>query len=149
MTQQLVRDLDALLGCFADYVPLGYYDMVLEQATSIDSIFTMMATSLQLASDNQYILNSHKIKYGEVQDDNPEKLYLRLRAHYALAAPKLGSQFGGRVLTEDVKVNELCEMMLIEQTLHKVDPRLPAHVQATKGHLFEDGKTLFCVKRLL
>ena len=145
----MIRDLESLLLIFADYVPLGYYDMVLEQATSIQSIFAMMSTSLQLTSENQYILNSHRIKYGDVQDDNPEKLYLRLRAHYALAAPKAGSKFGGKDVAEDVKINELGELMLIEKTLEKIDSRLPAFVQANKGYLFEDGKSLFCVKRLL
>lgn len=148
-TRALIRDLEALLLIFADYVPLGYYDMVLEQATSIQSIFDMMSTSLQLTSENQYILNSHKIKFGDVQDDNAEKLYLRLRAHYALAAPKAGSKFGGKDVTEDVKINELCELILIEKTLEKIDHRLPAYVQANKGYLFDEGKSLFCVKRLL
>ena len=148
-TQTLIRDLESLLLTFADYVPLGYYDMVLEQATSIQSIFEMMSTSLQLTSENQYILNSHRIKFGDVQDDNPEKLYLRLRAHYALAAPKPGSKFDGKDVTQEVKINELCELMLIEKTLEKIDVRLPAYVQANKGYLFDDGKSLFCVKRLL
>ena len=148
-TRSLRRDLEALLLIFADYVPLGYYDMVLEQATSIQSIFDMMSTSLQLTSENQHILNSHKIKYGDVQDDNAEKLYLRLRAHYALAAPKAGSKFDGKDVTNDVKINELCELMLVEKTLEKIDARLPAYVQANKGYLFEEGKSLFCVKRLL
>ena len=101
---------------FAEYVPLGYYDMVLEQATSINSIFDMMSTSMQLTSENQYILNSHKIKYGDVQDDNSEKLYLRPRFHYALAAPKAGSKFDGRDIEEDVEINELSELMLVEKT---------------------------------
>ena len=148
-TQSLIRDLESLLLTFADYVPLGYYDMVLEQATSIQSIFGMMSTSLQLTSENQYILNSHKIKFGDVQDDNPEKLYLRLRAHYALAAPRAGSKFDGKDINQDVKINELCELMLIEKTLEKIDVRLPGYVQANKGYLFEDDKSLFCVKRLL
>ena len=148
-TRSLRRDLEALLLIFADYVPLGYYDMVLEQATSIQSIFDMMSTSLQLTSENQHILNSHKIRYGDVQDDNAEKLYLRLRAHYSLAAPKAGSKFDGKDVTNDVKINELCELMLVEKTLEKIDARLPAYVQATKGYLFEEGKSLFCVKRLL
>ena len=145
----LRRDLEALLLIFAEYVPLGYYDMILEQATSISSIFDMMSTSLQLTSENQHILNSHKIKYGDVQDDNAEKLYLRLRAHYALAAPKAGAKFDGKDVTEDVKINELTELMLVEKTLEKIDPRLPAYVQANKGYLFDEGKSLFCVKRLL
>ena len=83
-------------------IPLGYYDMVLEQATSIQSIFDMMSTSLQLTSENQHILNSHKIKYEDVQDDNAEKMYLRLRAHYALAAPKAVSKFDGTDVTNNV-----------------------------------------------
>ena len=33
-TQSLIRDLESLLLTLADYVPLGYYDMLLEQATS-------------------------------------------------------------------------------------------------------------------
>ena len=148
-TQTLRRDLEALLLIFAEYVPLGYYDMVLEQATSINSIFEMMSTSMQLSSENQHILNSHKIKYGDVQDDNAEKLYLRLRAHYALAAPKAGAKFGGKDIEEDVKINELCELMLVEKTLEKIDHRLPSYVQANKGYLFDEGKSLFCVKRLL
>ena len=148
-TQTLRRDLEALLLIFAEYVPLGYYDMILEQATSISSIFDMMSTSLQLTSENQHILNSHKIKYGDVQDDNAEKLYLRLRAHYALAAPKAGAKFDGKDVTADVKINELTELMLVEKTLEKIDPRLPAYVQANKGYLFDEGKSLFCVKRLL
>ena len=94
-------------------------------------------------------MNSHKIKYGDVQDDNAEKLYLRLRAHYALAAPKAGSKFDGKDVANDVKINELCELMLVEKTLEKIDARLPAYVQANKGYLFEEGKSLFCVKRLL
>ena len=148
-TQTLRRDLEALLLIFAEYVPLGYYDMVLEQATSINSIFEMMSTSMQLTSENQHILNSHKIKYGDVQDDNAEKLYLRLCAHYVLAAPKAGAKFDGKDITEDVKINELCELMLVEKTLEKIDHRLPSYVQANKGYLFDEGKSLFCVKRLL
>ena len=99
--------------------------MVLEQATSINSIFEMMSTSMQLTSENQHILNSHRIKYGNVQDDNAEKLYLRLRAHYALAAPKAGAKFGGKDIAEDVKINELCELMLVEKTLEKITAFLP------------------------
>ena len=128
-TQTLRRDLEALLLIFAEYVPLGYYDMVLEQATSINSIFDMMSTSMQLTSENQHILNSHKIRYGDVQDDNAEKLYLRLRAHYALAAPKAGAKFDGKDIEEDVKINELCELMLIEKTLEKIDERKATHFQ--------------------
>ena len=148
-TQSLTRDLEALLLIFAEYVPLGYYDMILEQATSVQSIFAMMSTSLQLTSENQHILNSHNIKFGDVQDDNAEKLYLRLRAHYSLAAPKAGSKFDGKDVTDDVKINELAELMLVEKTLEKIDLRLPAYVQANKGYLFDEGKSLFCVKRLL
>ena len=91
-TQSLIRDIEALLLTFAEYVPLESYDMVLVQATSIQSIFDMMSTSLELTSENQHILNLNKIKFGDVQDDNAEKLYLRLRGHYALAAPKAGSK---------------------------------------------------------
>ena len=148
-TQSLIRDLEALILIFAEYVPLGYYDMILEQATSIQSIFDMMSTSLQLTSDSQHILNSHKIKFGDVQDDNAEKLYLRLRSHYALAAPKAGSKFDGKDVASDVKINELGELMLVEKALEKIDPRLPAYVQANKGYLFDEGKSLFCVRRLL
>ena len=148
-TQSLIRDLEALLLIFAEYVPLGYYDMILEQATSIQSMFDMMSTSMQLTSENQHILSSHQIKFGDVQDDNAEKLYLRLRAHYALAAPKAGSKFDGKDVANDVKINELTELMLVEKTLEKVDARLPAYVQANKGYLFDEGKSLFCVRRLL
>ena len=76
----------------------------------------MMSTSLQLTSENQHILNSHNIKFGDVQDNNAEKLYLRLRAHYSLAAPKAGSKFDGKDVTDDVKINELAELMLVEKT---------------------------------
>jgi hypothetical protein len=79
-----------------------------------------------------------------------EKLYLRLRGHYALAAPKAGSKFDGKdVVANDVKINELCELMLVEKTLEKIDACLHAYVQANKGYLFDEGKSLFCVKRLL
>ena len=134
-TQSLIRDLEALLLIFAEYVPLGYYDMILEQATSIQSIFDMMSTSLQLTSESKHILNSHKIKFGDVQDDN------------ALAAPKAGSKFDGKDVANDVKINELGELMLVEKALEKIDPRLPAYVQANKGYLFDEGKSLFCVEK--
>ena len=40
--------------------------------------------------------------------------------------------------------------MLVEKTLERIDPRLPAHIVKTRGHLMEDGnQTLFCVRRLL
>ena len=75
---------------------------------------------------------------------------MRLRGHYQLAAPKAGSTFDGAVLESDVKIGPLAELMLVEKTFERIDPRLPAHIVKTRGHLMEDGqKTLYCVRRLL
>ena len=65
-------------------------------------LVSSLSSTLQLTSENQHILNSHKIKYEDVQDDNAEKMYLRLRAHYALAAPKAASKFDGTDVTNNV-----------------------------------------------
>ena len=39
--------------------------------------------------------------------------------------------------------------MLVENTFDRIDPRLPDYMQDNKGYLFEEGKSLFCVLRLL
>lgn len=149
MTRQRRIDLDALLTIYADYVPESYYELLLEDATSIQWIFTKLAESLRLQTTKQYFLNSHTIQYDQ-EKDTPEKLYMRLRGHYQLAAPKAGSTFDGVALEADVKIGPLAELMLVEKTFERIDPRLPAHIVKTRGHLMEDGhKTLFCVRRLL
>ena len=125
------------------------YDTILEDATSVKWIIDRLASACKLNSGNQYILNSHMISYNPEQGDTPEKLYLRIRTHYAQAAPQAGTTFDNREFTEDVKINELCELMFVELTLTKIDRRLPAHVQASRAHLMHGGKTLFCIKRLL
>ena len=48
--QQARTKTQRLSLIFAEYVPLGYYDMVLEQATSINSIFDMMSKLKSCAS---------------------------------------------------------------------------------------------------
>ena len=149
-TRVLRRDLDTMLSSYASYIPEGFYDMIMEDCTSVPWIFDRLAASYNLESTKQYFLNSHLIKYTPDDGDTPEKLYIRLRAHYKAAAPKTGDNFDGRRLTGDVHLNELSELMLVEKVLERVDPRLPAHVMKTRGHLMEDGeKTLFCIKRLL
>ena len=149
-TRILRRDLNTLLNNYANYVPEYYYEMVLDDATSIQWIFEKLAESLNLQTDRQYILNSYSIQYSPDTGDTPEKLYMRLRGHYQLAAPKAGSTFAGRPVREDVKIGPLVELMLVEKTLARIDPRLPPHVVKTRGHLMEDGQqTLFCVRRLL
>ena len=149
LTRQRRKDLNALLSIYADNVPENYYEMVLDDATSIKWIFTKLAESLGLQTSKQYFLNSHTIQY-DPDKDTPEKLYMRLRGHYQLASPKAGSIFDGVVLDQDVKIGPLAELMLVEKTLERIDPRLPAHIVKTRGQLMEDGlKTLFCVRRLL
>ena len=149
-TRILRRDLDTLLNNYATYVPDGFFDMILEDCTSIDWIYDRLASSYRLESTKQYFLNSHLIRYTPEDGDTPEKLYIRLRAHYMAAAPKEGDSFDGRILQRNVRLNELSELMLVEKVLERVDPRLPAHVMKTRGHLMEDGqKTLFCIRRLL
>lgn len=149
-TAELRRDLDTLLNNYASYVPESYYEMVIDDATSIKWIYDKLAQSLNLESSKQYILNSHSIRYQPDDGDTPEKLYMRLRGHYQQAAPKANSRFDGNVLNEDVRINPLVELMLVEKTLERIDPRLPAHIVKTRGHLMEDGnQTLFCVRRLL
>ena len=150
LSRRLRRDLDTLLNNYASYVPVAFYDIVLEEATSIKWIFNKLVTSLGLESTRQFILNSQSIKYDPENGDTPEKLYLRLRSHYAQAAPKNGTMFGGQQLTEDATVNPLAELMLVEKCLEKIDPRLPNHVMQTRGYLMQnEGKTLFCVRQLL
>ena len=149
LTRQRRKDLNALLNIYAHVVPENYYDMVIENATSIQWIFTKMAESLGLQTTKQYFLNSHSIQY-DPDKDTPEKLYMRLRGHYQLAAPKAGSTFDGVPVTQDIKIGPLAELMLVEKTLERIDSRLPAYIVKTRGHLMEDGmKTLFCIRRLL
>ena len=149
-TAQLRRDLDTLLNNYASYVPESYYTMVIEDATSIQWIYDKLAESLGLESTKQYILNSHTIRYEPDNADTPEKLYMRLRSHYQQAAPRAGTNFNGNVLNVDATVNPLVELMLVEKTLERIDPRLPEHIVKTRGHLMEDGhQTLFCAKRLI
>lgn len=149
LSRQRRKDLDALLSIYANHVPECYYEMVLEDATSIQWIYTKLSQSLGLQATKQYFLNSHTIQYDS-ENDTPEKLYMRLRGHYQLAAPKAGSTFDGVVLEQHVKIGPLAELMLVEKTLERIDSRLPAHIVKTRGHLMEDGhKTLFCIRRLL
>ena len=150
MTRTRRRDLNALLNNYANYVPENYYELILDEATSIQWIFDKLAESLSLQTTKQYFLNSYNITYQPDQGDTPEKLYMRLRGHYQQAAPKRGSMFNGNQLQQDEKIGPLVEMMLVEKTFEKIDPRLPAHILKTKGHLMEDGQqTLYCVRRLL
>ena len=150
LTRILRRDLETLLNNYAAYCPDGFLDLIVEDCTSIKWIFERLAASYKLESTKQYFLNSHLIQYRPNDGDTPEKLYIRLRAHYKAAAPKRGNNFDGRVLQEDVRLNELSELMLVEKVLERVDPRLPAHVMKTRGHLMQDEeKTLFCIRRLL
>ena len=149
-SRRLRRDLDTLLNNYASYVPEAFYDLVLEEATSIKWIYNKLVSSLGLESTRQFILSSQSIKYDPENGDTPEKLYLRLRAHYAQAAPKNGTMFGGEKLTQDATINPLVELMLVEKCLEKIDPRLPNHVMQTRGYLMQnEGKTLFCVRQLL
>ena len=145
----LRRDLETLLNNYATYAPEAFYETIINDATSVQWIFDRLALYCKLSSDKQFILNSHQITFNKAGGDTPEKLFLRLRSHYAQAAPKEGSRFDGTDINEDVKVNELCDLMLVEMTLHKIDPRLPGHIQSTRAHLMQDGKTLFCVRRIL
>lgn len=116
-TRILRRDLETLLINYATYVPDGYFDLIIEDCTSINWIYERLATSYNLESTKQYFLNSHLIKYTPQDGDTPEKLYIRLRAHYLAAAPKQGDNFDGRVLQAPVRLNELSEMMLVEKVL--------------------------------
>ena len=50
-SRSLIRDLEALLLIFANHVPLGYYDMVLEQATSIQSTLLTLPFFYSLSLD--------------------------------------------------------------------------------------------------
>ena len=149
LSRGLRRDLDTLLNSIANYAPEAFYDTIINDATSIRWIFDRLSIACKLNSGNQYILNSHLINYNPEHGDTPEKLYLRIRSHYGQAAPQAGTTFDNRVLDQNVQINELCELMFVEQTLSKIDPRLPAYVQATRAHLMHDGKTLFCIRRLL
>ena len=149
MSRRIRRDLDTLLNTFATYVPEAFYDTIVEEATSIKWIHDRLALYCKLGSNKQFVLNSYTIKYDPDNGDTPEKLYLKLKAHYSNAAPKANSKFDGQNVDNDVAVNELCELMLVEMTLVKIDSRLPAHIQATRAHLMQDDKTLYCVRRVL
>ena len=149
MSRRIRRDLDTLLNTFATYVPEAFYDTIVEEATSIKWIHDRLALYCKLGSNKQFVLNSYTIKYDPDNGDTPEKLYLKLKAHYSNAAPKANSRFDGQNVDNDVTVNELCELMLVEMTLVKIDARLPAHIQATRAHLMQDNKTLYCVRRVL
>ena len=149
MSRRMRRDLDTLLNNFATYVPEAFYDTIVDEATSIKWIHDRLALYCKLGSNKQFVLNSYTIKYDPESGDTPEKLYLRLKAHYSNAAPKAGTMFDGQNVANDVAVNELCELMLVEMTLVKIDPRLPSHIQATRAHLMQDDKTLYCVRRVL
>ena len=148
-SRKIRRDLDTLLNNFATYAPDDFYETIVNEATSIKWIFDRLALYCKLSSDKQFILNSYSIRYDPENGDTPEKLFLRLKAHYTLAAPKSGSTFDGKDIDQDVPINEACLLMLVEQSLFKIDPRLPAHIQATRANLMQDGKTLYCVRRLL
>ena len=116
----LRRDLDTLLNNFATYVPEAFYYTIIDEATSIQGIHDRLALYCKLSSNKQFVLNSYTIKYDPESGDTPEKLYLRLKAHYSNAAPKAGTTFDGENIRDDVPVNELCELMLGYQHTSKL-----------------------------
>ena len=56
-SRRLRRDLDTLLNNYASYVPEAFYDLVLEEATSIKWIYNKLVSSLVLESTRKFILS--------------------------------------------------------------------------------------------
>ena len=138
------------LTSVAVHCPTGFTDTVQRESTSWKWIIDTIKDNFGLNTKGEQFLGANDIKF--MFDDNftYQQAFMFLWDFYSSGQPEIGSKFKGKKLEEKSKMSPLAALFIVEKWLSKIDPRLPGHVQKTRGHLFtEERPTLYCNQRVL
>ena len=138
--------LDALaINC-----PAGYSATVVREATSWKWVIDEIKKDFGLNTKGEQFLAGNDIKLVFDDTFTYQQGYMYLRDYYINSLAEKDTMFKGKRLDTKEKMSPLAELFIVERWLAKIDPRLPAHVQKTRGHLFSEAKpTLACNQRTL
>ena len=138
--------LDALaINC-----PAGYPATVVREATSWKWVIDEIKKDFGLDTRGEQFLAGNDIKLTFDDTFTYQQGYMYLRDYYINSLAEKDTMFKGKKLATKEKMSPLAELFIVERWLAKIDPRLPAHVHRTRGHLFSENKpTIACNQRAL
>ena len=138
------------LDALAVNCPAGYPATVVREATSWKWVIDEIKKDFGLNTKGEQFLAGNDIKLTFDDTFTYQQGYMYLRDYYINSLAEKDTMFKGKKLATKEKMSPLAELFIVERWLAKIDPRLPAHVHKTRGHLFSESKpTIACNQRAL
>jgi len=138
------------LSALAIHCPTNYAATIKREATSWKWVIDYLKNGYNLNTKGEQFLAGNDIKFVFDDTFSYQQGYMVLRDYYISSLAEKDTMFKGKRIEAKEKLSPLSELFIVERWLAKIDPRLPAHVQRTRGQLFSETKpTLACNQRII
>ena len=149
-TKKLRAAFKDFLNCMSVHCPTNFTKTVQREATSWSWIIKLIKDNYNLNTKGEQFLGGNDIKLEFDDNFTYQQGFMYIRDFYISSLPQEGTFFKTKALAADDRISPLTELFIVEKWLSKINPRLPAHVQNTRGHLFTEARpTLACNQRIL
>ena len=149
-TKKLRASFKDFLDCLSVHCPTNFCKTVHREATSWRWIITLIKDSHNLNTKGEQFLGGNDLKLEFDDNSTYQQGFMLVRDYYIACLLPKDSEFKTKTLLANEKLSPLAELFIVEKWLQKIDPKLPGHVQRTRGHLFTTDKpTLACNQRIL
>jgi hypothetical protein len=149
-TNKLIGDFHDFLTSVAANCPTGFTDTVIRESTSFSWIVEHIKKTFKLITKGENFLDGINLKFEYDENFTYAQGWMSIKDHYTSSLLPANSTCMGKVLTTKEILSPLAANFLVREWLVSCDPRLPAHVKNTRGHLFTDERpTLACNQSIL
>jgi hypothetical protein len=132
------------LGIIARYSDEGDFDDIMEKSNSLEFIHQLHERRYGIQRKGRYFHRMDSIRFDKATMTDYYKFYSDLRSCFKSNLMKSGDmvKYKQQTLREDERISPTTECLLINITLERIDPRLPAEIDRIFGHRMDDGTTL-------
>lgn len=136
--------LETFLGIIARYSDEGDFDDIMEKSTSLEWIFQHHERRYGIQRKGRYLFRLDSIRFDKATMDDYNKYYNDLRSCFKSNLRKKDEliKYRNTTLKEDERISPTTECLLIQMTLERIDPRLPAEIDRIFGYRMDDNTTL-------
>ena len=147
---EVTRDFDDFLTCLATFAPTGCGETIKRESISFNWAIDLIKETFGLKTRGEHFLALDDIKFEFGPNYTYQQAYMEIKDFICAGLLKNGDRFENKVLAANETLSPVAKNFITKEWLLKIDPRLPKHIQNTRGHLFtEDKPTLSCNQKTI
>ena len=149
-TNRLIGEFHDFLTTVAANCPKNMTETVIREATSFSWIIEEIKKSYKLVTKGENFLDGLDIKFEFDESFTYRTAWMQIKDYYISSLLPVNKKWMGKTTTSKEILSPLATNFLVREWLMKINPRLPAHIKNTCGHLFTEEKpTLACNQSIL